>query len=560
VLDVVDCQRCKTPIPDTSRFCMNCGAVVSGDTGLGTTDLLAQAGAELLVLLREALADDFVVERELGRGGMAAVFLARETALDRPVAIKVLPPELTFGKGMVDRFIREARTAAGLGHPHIIPIYRVSPASGRLFWYAMKYVEGTDLASVLAGASAVPIPRALGVLDCVAQALDYAHRNGVIHRDVKPANIMLTEADWVYVTDFGIAKALGSTALTGSGGMIGTPHYMSPEQCRGQPVTAAADQYSLAVMTYQILGRRLPFAGDSVIDIVTQHATSDPPALREIRPDLPEAVSRVVQRGMAKDPAARFRSTLDFVSAVRAALAADNVGERTTEPVPRVVLRQPKQPQAARPWRRGGWLLLAAFVTAGAAGGLAAARPDLRMAFLEWIGLREPAAAVAPPMLAPIHVPPPTALLRIAVAPPQAVVTVDGRPVASDTVTVLLGDIVIRASAPGFRDSSVARSLSRAGQVEAVAISLERLPAVRPPPPAAPAQPAVGYLRVFGWPYSRVEVGGRPYPQRWPLVVALPPGVHQVLVRREGFVSLDTLLGVSVGDTTLLKVELREGQ
>jgi hypothetical protein len=558
---VVDCQRCKTPIPDTSRFCMNCGAVVSGDTGLGTTDLLAQAGAELLVLLREALADDFVVERELGRGGMAAVFLARETALDRPVAIKVLPPELTFGKGMVDRFIREARTAAGLGHPHIIPIYRVSPPSGRLFWYTMKYVAGTDLASVLAGASAIPLARALGLLDRVAQALDYAHRNGVIHRDVKPANIMLTEADWVYVTDFGIAKALGSTALTGSGGMIGTPHYMSPEQCRGQPVTPAADQYALAVMTYQILGRRLPFAGDSVIDIVTQHATSEPPALREIRPDLPEGVSRVIQRGMAKDPAARFRSTQDFVNGVRAALTADNVGERTTEPVPRFVLRRPERPEAAPPLRRMRWLFLLALVSAGAAGGLAAARPGLRVAFLGAVGWRAPAPAVPPPLLAPIRVPPPTALLQIAVAPSEAVVTVDGRPVTTDTVTVMLGDVVIRASAPGFRDTSFARSLSRAGQVEAVAIPLERLPAVRAPLSATPVLPAVGYLFLYGKPVpERVDIDGQPHPQVWPFIIPLRPGEHWVTVRRGEYSTLDTLLVISAGDTTPLNFELRKSQ
>ena len=248
------CFKCATPLPDGSRFCLSCGADVSGDPAVRTSASLTREEVdELLVSLRAEAGAEFQVHRELGRGGMAAVFLATETALNRKVAIKVLPPELTYGKGLVDRFIREAQTAAALDHPHIIPIYRVS-SSGKLFWYAMKLVDGVDLSDRLKERGPLPGEEAVAILQPVAAALDYAHARQVVHRDVKPANVMLAEGDWVYVTDFGIAKALGGSSLTSSGAAIGTPFYMSPRAVPGgihrppgRPVCARGDDVRDAV-------------------------------------------------------------------------------------------------------------------------------------------------------------------------------------------------------------------------------------------------------------------------------------------------------------------------
>lgn len=307
------CYRCATPIPDDSRFCLSCGADVSGATS-GERTQPVEVDAELQAKLQEDLGGDFTIERELGRGGMAAVFLARETHLERPVAIKVLPPELTYGRGMIERFKREAKVAATLDHPHIIPIHRVS-TGGKIFWYAMKYLDGESLAEIIQRDAPLPLPRIADVLQQVAEALDYAHERGVIHRDVKPANVMLDARGWATVTDFGIAKAASQSSMTGSGSMIGTPYYMSPEQCSGLKITGASDQYSLGVMAFQMLTGHLPFTGQTVIEIVKKHCTDPVPPISVLRSGTSPAVIAVVERALAKTPEERFPTTGAFASA-----------------------------------------------------------------------------------------------------------------------------------------------------------------------------------------------------------------------------------------------------
>jgi serine/threonine protein kinase len=255
--------------------------------------------------LTAELKGEFSIERVLGRGGMGTVFLARDLQLSRNVAIKVLPPELTYGPGMVERFKREARTAATLDHPHIVPIYRIS-STGKIVWFVMKYVDGETLADALDRAKVLPPSRVVSIVGQVAEALEFAHRRGVIHRDVKPSNIMLGAEDWVTVTDFGIAKATGLEPLTGSGAMIGTPFYMSPEQCAGKAqLTGASDQYSLGVMAYQMLSGRLPFVGESTIDVIKQQCFDPPPPLDSLRPGLPPRLVAAVQRALRKEPGQR---------------------------------------------------------------------------------------------------------------------------------------------------------------------------------------------------------------------------------------------------------------
>src|SRR3989338_2238217 len=242
------CTGCGTLIPDGARFCLGCGAPVAASESavaqaVAQPGRLSDSGAlELRNLLVSETTGDYEIHEEVGRGGMAVVYRATEIHLSRRAAIKVLPPEPTLGKGAIERFRREAKTAAALDHPNIIPIYRITPG-GRLFWYAMKFLEGRSLADVLAEKGLLTVQESIGVLDQVADALDYAHQRGVVHRDIKPGNVMLDARGRVIVTDFGIAKELQQgAALTGSGNILGTPDYMSPEQCRGTDLTGAADQ------------------------------------------------------------------------------------------------------------------------------------------------------------------------------------------------------------------------------------------------------------------------------------------------------------------------------
>lgn len=322
------CPRCGNGLPAGSRYCANCGESVSGEiparaavgAAIAHEGRLSDSGAlQLKALLVAATAGDYDIQDELGRGGMAVVYKATEIHLRRPVAIKILPPELTFTKGSTERFHREAQTAAALDHPNIIPIFRIS-GSGKLCWYAMKYLDGRALNDILAEKGLLTVSETIAILEQIASALDYAHQHGVIHRDVKPGNVMLDVNGRVTVTDFGIAKELTSGALTGSGAILGTPYYMSPEQCRGgQGISGAADQYSLAVMAYQMVSGQLPFDADSAIDVIHKHVSEPPPPLETLLPGLPRHVVSAINRGLAKKAPERFPTVTAFVAAMRQA-------------------------------------------------------------------------------------------------------------------------------------------------------------------------------------------------------------------------------------------------
>ncbi|MDH5196771.1 MAG: protein kinase [Gemmatimonadota bacterium] len=268
-------------------------------------------------LLRKETVGQYRIQHLLGKGGMAVVYLAQEVHLSRNVAIKVLPPELTFGHG-VERFKREAKTAAALDHPNIIPIYRVS-TEGTLFWYAMKYLEGQSLEQVLKDRGKLPLALTIKILRQVAEALDYAHEHQVVHRDMKPANVMLDSRNRVIVTDFGIAKALSEGTLTASGSVIGTPYFMSPEQGMGKMVSGASDQYSVGVMAYRMLAGQVPFEGDSAIDVLHKHCMVQPPALETAAPGLPRNVYLAVHRALDKKGENRFPTVGAMVDAMESA-------------------------------------------------------------------------------------------------------------------------------------------------------------------------------------------------------------------------------------------------
>jgi len=309
---VVECFRCHTPIPESSKFCSTCGADVSGGDGATSTssvDLVRER-------LQRIIQGEYRIERLLGKGGMGQVFLAHDLTLEREVAIKVLPPDVSQDDQVVRRFQQEAKTAAKLDHPNIIPIYRVE-SEGGLNYFVMKYISGTSLEDLLDKKEPLPVPEIQRILWEAACALGHAHQRGVVHRDVKPANIMFDHDGRVMLTDFGISKALqAATGLTATGMIIGTPHYMAPEQGKGAPVDGRADQYSLGVVGYRMITAELPFSGDSVHTIIYKHIYEQPPLASAKRPGMPGSLTLAVSRALAKEPDQRFPTMEDFATAV----------------------------------------------------------------------------------------------------------------------------------------------------------------------------------------------------------------------------------------------------
>ncbi|MEO8193293.1 MAG: protein kinase [Gemmatimonadales bacterium] len=268
--------------------------------------------------LRESLSQTYAIDRELGRGGMATVFLAQDTKHDRTVAIKVLHPDLAASLGP-DRFLREIKLAARLNHPHILPLFDSGDADGFLY-YVMPYVEGESLRERLDRESQLPIDEAIRHAQSIASALDYAHRQNVVHRDIKPENVMLYEGQ-AMVMDFGIAKAVsaaaGSETLTQTGMMIGTPAYVSPEQAAGEiNLDGKSDQYSLACMLYEMIAGERPFAGSTPQAIMAKRFTETPKALTSTRSSVPQSVDWAVSKAMSTDASGRFATAALFAQAL----------------------------------------------------------------------------------------------------------------------------------------------------------------------------------------------------------------------------------------------------
>ncbi len=269
------------------------------------------------------LAGQYSIERELGRGGMAAVWLARDLRIDRPVALKILHPELAGAIG-VDRFAREVRMMARLTHPNVLPVIEsgvlTTSDGSRLPWYTMPYIAGESLRGRLSRERQLPIEFALRVTEQVADALRSAHQLGIVHRDIKPENVLLTDSA-VYVADFGIAKALidtGDERLTSTGLAIGTPAYMSPEQASASVVDARSDQYSLGCLLYEMLSGEPPFTGPTAQAVVARRLAEAARPIRTVRSTVPIPVERAVLRALERVPADRFDGVSDFAIALRA--------------------------------------------------------------------------------------------------------------------------------------------------------------------------------------------------------------------------------------------------
>jgi serine/threonine-protein kinase len=337
----------------------------------------------------------YKIVRELGRGAMGVVYHAIDPNIGRPVAIKTIqftstrkPEELDR---MRERLFREARSAGILSHPGIVTIYDVDQQD-QLAYIAMEYVDGPTLEYLLAGLSALSPERMFSILSQTAVALDYAHSKGIVHRDIKPANIMVTADGTSKITDFGIAKITASEQFTMTGNIVGTPHYMSPEQVQGHPVDGRSDQFSLAVIAYEMLTGEKPHTGEHLTTVVYKIVAEEPASPRRFNPSLTPAIEAVLRKGLAKRPDARYRNCQEFSESLEKACAASQgwkllprsgtlseptIGELPTTKAksrPSVTLPPPRRPArseatatGAIPKRRGGFVpfLLAILVAAG---------------------------------------------------------------------------------------------------------------------------------------------------------------------------------------------------
>jgi serine/threonine protein kinase len=341
------CTNCASPVTTQDRYCNSCGAAVASCGGCGAAlspeerncthcgwaVVLQRVEAvgtppyapvesggwnAILERLRGATAGEFQVMHPIGRGGMAAVFLAHEPALNRRVAIKVMAPALLLADGMLERFRNEAIAVANMTHPNIVTIHAVRQV-GELHFFVMQFVEGRPLDYIVENHGPLSVDLVRSIVYQVGSALAYAHRRGVIHRDIKPANLLIDREGNAIVTDFGIAKLAEASSLTQAGVAIGTPTYMSPEQFEGSEVTWRSDQYSLGVVIFELLTGAPPFRG-SAATIMQGHMHRPIPPIRSVRPDCPLELERAVVRMLAKDPADRWPSMAEALRAVGAFL------------------------------------------------------------------------------------------------------------------------------------------------------------------------------------------------------------------------------------------------
>jgi serine/threonine protein kinase len=504
------CAICGTPRDEQSRFCLTCGANLS-DPELSTRQRLAVK--ELLDALKAAVEGRYRVLDMLGRGGMGAVFLAKDLRLDRQVAIKVLLPEVADEPGFVGRFEREARIAARLDHSNIIPIYEVEQV-GDFHYFVMKYVAGKSLEDMLAG-KPVPVPQAREILWQAAQGLAHAHRRGVIHRDVKPSNIMVEETEGrVIITDFGISKAIQSdTRYTSTGQMLGTPCYLSPEQAQGQEIGARSDQYSLAVLGYQMFVGRLPLVANTAHVLLYKHIYEMPEPAQAVRREVPPEVSRALQRALSKKPEQRFPSLTEFAAAVwpeRAAREGD-LPEVPVRPSGRAAQAWATARGRPRPWTA----LIATGISVLAIGGITIVaqrrhpgrNPDQIV----------PADTAAPP--------------ASGYAPSESAAELDSATAQPPRET---------QTQPGPEPKPPARRPVRPERVPSETTVTSGT--------SHPLTPSVGYLTINAVPYGTVviddvEVGDTPIVR-----YELAPGEHKVRIVRQGFRTEGTTVGITAGN------------
>ncbi len=312
----------------------------------------------------DQIAERYELEELCGTGGMSSVFRAHDVQLDRRVAIKILHQRYEEEDDYVERFRREARAVAQLSHPNIVTVIDRGEDERRQF-IVFEYVEGENLKELIVRTGALPLRGAIELALAVADGLAFAHEHGLVHRDVKPQNVLLSSTGEVKVTDFGIARSLEvEHGLTQTGTVMGTGEYLAPEQASGQPISAATDVYSLGIVLWELLTGDVPFGGENFVAIALRHVNEPPPSLRDVRPDVTPRLAAAVERALEKDPAARFPSMEAFAQELRACLAGLD-----TESAPTAVIRLPAASRPRRSWPVGyliGALAVAAVALVGA--------------------------------------------------------------------------------------------------------------------------------------------------------------------------------------------------
>jgi len=289
-------------------------------------------------LIGSSLGQYKIIE-EIGRGGMAVVYRAYQPSLERNVAIKVLPPQLAFDSTFVNRFLQEARAAAGLKHTNVVKIYDVGEEDG-VYYIVMEEVQGEPLNVYRQKAGSLSSEQVLKIMGQIGSALDYAHARGIVHRDIKPSNIIVGPDEHAVLTDFGIAKAASGTGLTRTGMIVGTPEYMSPEQAMGKGVDHRTDIYSLGIICYELLGGQTPFRGETLA-VMHAHAYEAPSSLQTLNPQVNKEVESVIEKVLAKNPDDRFQTAGEFMVALAAAFQGQILTPWPVAPIPVPVVATP---------------------------------------------------------------------------------------------------------------------------------------------------------------------------------------------------------------------------
>jgi serine/threonine-protein kinase len=547
------CSHCATPLPANSRFCVVCGADLS-DPEVSTRQRAAVK--ELFEAFKEAVERRYRVSGILGRGGMGAVFLAEDLRLGRMVALKVLRPELADEPGFLGRFEREARISAQLDHPNIIPIYEVAQA-GDFEYFAMKHVTGKSVDELLEG-KPLPVEQARQILWQAACGLGHAHRRGVVHRDVKPPNIMVEESGRVIITDFGISKALqSSTQYTSTGQIVGTPRYVSPEQAQGLSLDGRSDQYSLAVVGYQMLVGRLPLVADTVHVLLYKHIYEVPVPASSIAP-IPQPISDALQRALAKKPEDRFPSIEDFATALWPEHPAV-----TEQPVPLLPIKgaTPHPPSVHRTptvrtsrSRRRRSIRATAGVLVIVVIGLAMVMLGQRRNRVEtgMHGTRDTDQAAAVPLE-----PPPTSSRSAEIREPQPGES-RGEPelIYQRQKEGAESALVHRAVVVPSESAGTGRSAPTLKPKPKPARSRQPPAIVRSAPRDTQAGPVLapksGYLTVNAIPYGTVSIDGVEIGDTPIFRHEVSPGEHRIRIAREAFRTDSTVISVTAGNEVRL--------
>lgn len=448
--------------------------------------------------LAASLGTRYKLEGLLGRGGMGAVYKAMDTALERLVAIKVLPVELAFNDTLINRFQREARMVAKLDHPGIIPIYAVEKGEG-IYFFVMKYVQGRVLDELLESVR-FPIDFCQRILWECATALGHAHQRGIVHRDIKPANIILDEAGRAVITDFGISVAAQqvTTRLTATGEIIGTPYYMSPEQAKGLDIDGRGDQYSLAMAGYHMLTGQVPFGNFPLHTLIYKQIFEAPTPISELRSDAPLFLVNAIEKALAKEPADRFATMEDFASAVLpGSPVTPSAGIR------RLSSASVAQRRRIRIVARGSVLAATALVA------------------ILWLSNQPPAA--------------------------PGIATKVG-PAAIDSGRAAVDSVAPSGTTPKLPITTTPKSSSKAPSRPS-----DQGPGVVGPPPALPA---FGFLTINSDPFGTVYVDGVEVGDVPVVNQQLTPGRHIVEIRREGFHTAVDTIDVVAGNPIRLSKRL----